>query len=158
MVRRNGQRRNKLKYSPLLYTLEDVTIGTANTSSSDQIYSVTDQTPVSVRFRRAVISMVAGNTATSNWFAIRRVPSGYTAGNLTIATGSSSFSDVPDVLGYAFLKASGNAVTTYAIDVTWLKPTITLFNGDQIIVQGVPSTTSSGNQFSMFMEYGVCYL
>ncbi len=158
MAKGRGNRR-RLKYSPQLFVAEDISIASAGTASSDSVYLVSDQTPVSIRFRKCTLSMTAGATATSNWFIIRRVPSGYgVPTSLTVATGVTSFIDAPDILGYAFVKAVGSASTTYEIEMVWLKPTITLYQGDQVVIQGTPSTNSTGNQFSAIMEFGVCYL
>ncbi len=148
-----------MKYSPQLFVAEDITIGTANTASSDPLYTMTDTTPVSFRLRRCVVSMTAGATATSNWFVIRRVPAGYAVPtSVTVATGVSSFIDAPDIMAYGFLKATGASTTTYNITLVPTRPTLTLYQGDLVTIQGVPSTTSATNQFSAVCEFGVCYL
>ncbi len=159
MVKRsNRNTRTRLKYAPKLFIAEHIGIATADTPSNDVIYTTSDVTPVSFRARRLLISIDAGGTDTNNWFVVRKVPQGYSNPDFEPATGTASLVDAPDVLGYAFVFCRAGATTTYEIPITWVRPTVTLHPGDNVILQGVPSTSSTGNEFSAFMEFGVCYL
>ena len=141
-----------------IFTAEDISTQTANTASSDIVFTNSAQTPITLRLRSAIYDPIAGGQTTSMWVIVRRVPSGYTAPTtITVASGSSTFINSADVLGYSF-QHLGAGGAGESIDFRMVRPTVTLFPGDAIVLQGVVSTTSTNAGFSAALEYDTAVL
>ncbi len=155
MVKRSRSRRAlKRRETPtrMVWTGEEIVFQTQDVATVDYIYTNSSSETLRFSLRRGQISVTGGNFTTTAWFIIRRVPSGYNPPtSVTVATGSSTFIDGPDILAYGCTKIAPSAVQT--MDWILLKPNCTLYKGDAVCVQAVPTGNSTDLKFSSMLEY-----
>ncbi len=161
--RRNNPRRtrNRPRLSvPNIVVIEDTALATIDTASTLTIYSPPQTTtslelPSTFRLRSAKYSLLSGATAARVFAIFRRVPAGYTAPAITVATGVTTFVDVPDVIGYGLINYSGGADPENMVELTILKPNIRVFPGDTIVSQIVPNASSVGLTYTLLAEFNI---
>jgi hypothetical protein len=135
---------------------EDISTSTANSASADTILTNSSQVPLRVRLRNASFDAIAGNTSSSQFVFVRRVPAGYTApATITVATGSASTIDSPDVMAYGFTRYTGSEVGLDPVPLSIVKPMLIFYPGDLLVIQGVVNVTSTGAGYSALLEYDV---
>ncbi len=153
-----GSRPQRRRYDPNIYLSEIITVNTANAAVNNTLYTNPDANPVSFRLQKTCFSVNPGDTSTPLWFVIRRVAQGYVAPTtVTVATGTTTFIDQRDVLGYAFIYVITGTNTTYNFDLKMLRPTVTLYEGDFVVIQAVTSVSSAGQGYSVISEFGTSY-
>ncbi len=158
--RKNGRRR---RYDPNLWVTDNVAIASANTTVSNTIYTNSLATRVSLRFRKMQLN-IAHNalTAVRVFFVLRRVPQGYTAPSATIATGATVWTDLPDVFGYGYIYMAAVASQTnqFPEDYTLIltRPTMTLFEGDTVVIQAVPDQSIASLSYTGVAEFDTTVL
>ncbi len=142
----------------MLHVSEELSVATADTPVNATVYSSTVSTsaiqvPVRFTLRSCTINMQRGTAEFAKVFAIvRRVPSGYSFPSITIATGNSSFIDIPDVLAYGFLDESDTV--PYKLDK--LRSSIVLHPGDTLAIQFVSNLNSAGLKVDAITAFTVC--
>jgi translation initiation factor IF-1 len=100
------------------------------------------------------IQLKPGGSDNIVFAVLRKVPQGYTAPNITVVGGNTTFVDVMNVLAYGMVRvqaASGDPMNR--IDMRILRKSIPMARGDSVILQVVPNANSSGQQFSALFEY-----
>ncbi len=142
--RRGGARaQNRRRWAPNLFIAEGTDIDTADTVANTTIFTNSNDFPMNVRFKSGKIGAAAGGTATAVYAVIRRVPQGYTAPAITVATGTTSFADEADVLAYAYLQWVPSPGANMSVAYRPVFPRQTLFAGDTIVSQMVAGVTSA---------------
>ncbi len=142
----------------MFITLEDVALATADTVSSTTLLSNavagnSYQAPQYCRFRKPICYVTYGAAATRCMFLIRKVPAGYTAPNITVATSVTDLADVPNVVCYGMLLV--NASNYNEVEWRMLRPNVKLNPGDNLYFQAVTNTNSAGQTFFATVEMDV---
>ncbi len=135
--------RTTRRWAPLLFVGEGLDIDTADTVATSTIVTNSNDFPFEVRFRSAKMGAAAGGTAAAIFAVIRRVPQGYTAPAIAVATGTTSFADEADVMAYAYLQWVPSPGANMSVSFRPVFPRQTLFAGDTVVVQMVSATTSA---------------
>ncbi len=160
MVRRNrGRMATRLRREPILYTVEDAALSTADDVQSTTLYtSATSATvltkPVRFTLGPTRVGFTYGSTATLVLAIVRKVPQGYTAPTITPASGNTVFNDVPNILGYGYIRVTGNDVMS-RIDLRYLTKSVSLMRGDAIVLQVVSNAASAGQKYHALVEYDI---
>ncbi len=160
MVRRNrGRVATRQRREPILYAIEDAALSTADDVQSTTLYSsATSATvltkPVRFRLGPTRVSFTYGSAASLVLAIVRKVPEGYTAPAITPATGNTVFNDVPNILGYGYIRVNGNDVMN-RIDMRYLTRSVTLMRGDAIVLQVVSNIASTGQKYHALVEYDI---
>ncbi len=158
---RNGRSRRSRqpRYDPNFWVSEVLPITVADTPDNRTLYTNPDATPVSFRMQRSMISVNAGAASSCCLFVVRRVPQGFTAPTtITISTGTAPFVDAPDVIGYQVIYITTGTNTLFQFPFIPLHPTITLYEGDSVVLQAVTNSASAGQGYTSLIEYGTRYL
>ncbi len=157
--RRSNRRNNnqRPRWDPTLYCIENLALATADTPSNNTILTITSPSqPYLFRLTDFHASILSGANAALNLFVVRRVPSGYTAPtSVTIATGGSTFIDTIDVIAYGMILSTAGSTSEQEVVMTYLRRTITLYQGDSVVVQAVPNVACVGQTYSVFGSYSV---
>ena len=154
-----GLRTRRRNWQRNLFILEDVSIPTADIASNTTVFTNSAQFPVLFQFRNGWADFKPGTTDVLMFQFIRRIPSGYTPqSTITIATGSSSVTDSPDIICYAFERLQAGEVTNEPIPFNPVSPTIRLMPGDFVVLAAVPNTTSAGASAACSFEYCISAL
>ncbi len=152
MARSRRFRRTREIPSRKIWTGEEIVFQTADVATVDYMFTNSSAESVKFSMRRGKVSVTGGNFTTTAWFIIRRVPAGYNPPTaVTVATGSSTFIDSPDVLAYCCTKIAVGGVET--LDWIKLRKTTRLYSGDAICVQAVPTGNSTDLKYSSIVEY-----
>ncbi len=158
---RNLRPRRRRRWDPSIFTVENVSLTAADTASNNTILTIGNPAqPYSFRLKECHVQVLSGATAAMNLFCIRRVPQGYSNPSITVATGTSTLIDTANVIAYGMILANAVASSTseQEVELTILKPTITLFEGDTVIIQAVPNSSSTGQTYSVFGAYSIATL
>jgi hypothetical protein len=160
MARKNRRNGRKAKSSPLIYTLEDESLATADTAISGAFYTPTlsNSSLVTTQFtlRSAEIVVKAGSSTNRVFAIIRKVPDGYANPAITVTDAITVFKDMPNVLAYGLVQvyaSTTDAMNRIALRV--LKRTMLVHPGDSIVVQIVSDTSSAGQTISGMIEFAV---
>ncbi len=112
-----------------------------------------------LQLRSCRVTIKAGATANSVYVIVRRVPAGYLNPDITISDNLTQFVDVPDVMGYGTIQLYGAINDVWnLVDVRLLNSTLRIHPGDRVIVQVVSNTASTGQTYSLLVEFGVANL
>ncbi len=137
-----GRGRDPRQWSPQLFIAEGLDIDTADTVTNTTILTQSAHIPVSCKFRSARIGAANGATAAAIFAILRRVPAGYTAPNITVTTGLTSFVDEPDVMAYGYIQFVQNATGLMSVTLRPVYPDQILYEGDLLVFQMVSGTSS----------------
>ncbi len=159
MTRSRRNRRARRIASPHIYVGEETALTAADTVSNEAIYTNTflaseTSLPMRVVWKDLRVTVTYGSATTRVFAILRRLPQGYTAPAITIATGNVAFVDQPDVLGYGMIQVSGND-TMNRIDLRKLKGSVILHSGDALLLQVVSDTASANQKYSVISEYSL---
>ncbi len=161
MVRSSRTRRSRRAPTavPVLYTLEDVALATADTASNTTLYTSSTSAstlvkPVRFTLGPTRVSVKYGSTETTVFAIVRKVPQGYTTPTIAPTDGNTSFVDTPNVLGYGVIRVGDND-TMNRIDLRFLAKSVMLARGDSIVLQVVSNVSSTNQAYSALSEYTV---
>ncbi len=161
MARRSLTRRNRPRQSrarvldPNIQVIESLAVDTADTVVNTTVYTSADKTLTTFRVRSMQIAATGGASDALLYFVLRKVPSGYTAPSVTISTSGSVFVDMPNVLAVGFINfKTGLVDNTFEPVWEYIRPQITCFEADTIVLQATTNTTSSGLKVSGLIEFG----
>ncbi len=152
---KRGNRRNGRRGVPTINVQEQVAIATADTAVNSTLYTNGDSQPFTFNLASAKISIppTSGATTTPVWFIIRKVPQGYTAPAMSIASGNVSFADMENVLAYGFYQfQSANTVPLVAY-LRILKSSARLQLNDTVVMQVTPGISSAGLVYNAEVVY-----
>ncbi len=153
-----NSRRSRNNFLPVLITIEDKSIATADTASNTYLYGVafsasTQQSAVHVRFRSCVVQINNSTTESLVFAVIRRVPHGYSPPAINIATAIDTFVDSPNIVAYGYVLTQTTTDQLNRINLKKLNSSIKLNPGDALQLQVVSNTSSVGQTYSSFLEY-----
>ncbi len=164
MTRRSRNRgpRGRNRLSPILATIENTALATADTVANVTLYAppLTGTSSVmerwAFRLNSAKLTIFAGGTTNRIYVVVRKVPQGYTAPSISITNAVTTFADVSNVLAYGVITVGGGTQDPMnRLTLTMLKPRSIVLPGDSIVLQAVSDTTSSSQTFSLLAEYNV---
>ncbi len=160
MVKRGKRSRNSAtgRLDPNIYILEDASVAVIDTAVNSTLVTNDKPSRLLIRMKGATLQVNNGTTNARVFWVLRRLPSGYTAPAITVGSGTASFVDQPDVLGYGFKSYQTTDASSIPARWVWLKPSIVLYEGDQLLLQAVTNTTSPNLIESGVIEWGSKYL
>ncbi len=158
MGKRKGQRRQgsaNARGTPYIFLAEDISIATADTAVNTTVITNSDNKKRTFILPRGPLLSCRNGAIDSNvFFIVRRVPSGYVAPtSVTIASGSATFIDVPNVLVWSLYNYESNQTTALSLRGTMEKRSLILYPGDSIVLQAIPSASSANLLAEAQMEY-----
>ncbi len=131
-----------------MYTLENIAIATADSATTTNMVTTSEKTPTRIRLTSVLLEVSGGSVACIAVFVIRRVPSGYSAPAITVATGLTTFVDQPDVLAYGFCSFVNGTVDPDPVLIHYLRPSMTFYEGDVLAIQGTTNINSTALAFN----------
>ncbi len=147
--RRRGRGRRRTA-EPYLYVSENVAFATADTPVNTTLYiNPSGENARIFNIRSMELTMLPGATTNQSLFIIRKVPQGYAAPGITVATGT-SYVDHPNILGYVLVTSVGGITFSNLVnekDFTWRRQSVLLHGGDFISLQAVTNTSSAGQTY-----------
>ncbi len=157
MARSRRSRSQRPLGTPQLATVEDGSIATADSVSTDTIYTSSTSNsvltkPVMFHLGPTRVSIKYGSTESTVLAIVRKVPQGYTAPAVTVATGNTTFADIPNVLAYGLVRVNAGD-TMNRIDLRKLRQAVRLDRGDSIVLQTVSNINSTGQVYSALIEF-----
>ncbi len=156
-MKNQRKRTRNSRLDPNLFVLEDLAIDTADTVVNTTILTNSLPTRMSIHMRGVQLTACKGSTAARVFWVLRRLPSGYTAPNVTISTGLTDFVDQPNILGFGF-RAYLTTDTIGFAEWQWIHKNATLYEGDSLVLQCVPNTSSTNLIETGQLEFGSRFL
>ncbi len=158
MGKRRNQRRSgsvQARGSPYLFLAENIAIVNADVAVNTTVITNSDNKKrIFILPRGPIFACRNGGSDSNVFFIVRRVPSGYTAPtSVTIASGSATFVDVPNVLAWMLYSFDQAQTTALSLRATIEKRSVTLFPGDSIVLQIIPNSNSTLLEAESQMEY-----
>ncbi len=153
---RNRTRRSRS--APVIATLEQIAFTAADTVVNTTLYAppISTTAPLqrwNVRVRGMVTTITDGDVTSFRAYAIiRRVPAGYSAPSITIASTLTAFADVDNVLAYGLYSGTD---TRDSVQWRWLKRSASMMAGDVLTIQVVADSASANRAFSAVIEYDI---
>ena len=157
--RQNGRRQTRRLAAPVIATLDNVALATADTASNVDIFAPAHSSTTSFvdgmvfNLRSASLTVAYGSVGTRVYFVVRRVPEGYANPTITVITAISTFVDPANILAYGVINVTGNNDTE--IELIKSRSSMTMYTGDRITLQAVSDTTSTNQAFSGLIMYTV---
>ncbi len=147
----------KSRGAPILATLEQTAVTTADTAVNANLYAPPSGTTNAMQrwtfnLRSVQCTVTDGGTACRTYAVVRRVPAGYSAPAMSVGNSVTTFADVPNVLAYG---TYSTADVRENISWRWLKRATYVYPGDAIVIQFVVDTSSTGHAISTLAEYDV---
>jgi hypothetical protein len=134
---------------PNLWTSAQVNLTTSAVAQTVYTNSTAGtQLPSVVTIKSAEVALNPASTAGGYcYWILRRLPSGYSAPAITVASGLTSFVDQPDIFGVAVCVNSVASATTPDIttdvDFFWLRKRMVFYPGDTLILQAIEQNNSA---------------
>jgi len=154
-----GNKRNRNRRSHLvreLFVVDSVNVATATTVNT-VIYTNTASTaglelPVFWKFNSAMISASGGNNGSRWFFLLRRIPQGYSAPTVSIATGQLALSS-KDILAYGMINdVTGSSAFMFG-SMKRVYTSVTLAPGDIIVLQIINDLANTGLTADATIDY-----
>ena len=154
-----NMRRGNAPPAPIIATVENLSIATADTVVSTDLYapplsgstSFIDSMRINVRSCEIVVSN--GGTAARVYAVLRRVPQGYSSPSIAISTSTTTFVDPTNVMAYAIVNVNG--VDDASVNLSPLRRSLVFNSGDKLVLQAVSDTSSTNQAFSALVLFTV---